>query len=390
MFSHFRCFCASILGSLLVLAAPHPGALAQHIDFVAIDALTGLEQMTDGVAMMKVGTSNSDYEIESLQYARAGAGKALTAIEVVLAKNPDYVVKDPLTGETAKAADIKSQAAAGLEELNEILRTDLKKQLAAQESKNLGEADFPKLVQLVPGGDLNAIRAEIDRTGRPDAHYQNQTALLEAAKRGKTGIIDLLAEKGADFDWVTWTSSPLSEAAKNGHADAARRLIKHGADFDRPNGKNLNTPLIDAIQKEHEDVILALVEEGADVTIVDWRGSSPLDWARHKKMNKVVRLLEFELKGKKTGYTAYEVLKPFGAASQILQRNNRELAEMEKAVSSVNNAPDPGCTQTRKLDKDIKEIAGRLETFGDKGGAAQADRIYKAFVKGAKQACLNG
>lgn len=385
----FRFLSASVLGGLLVFADAHVGALAEDIQSAAARAAHGYSVLLLNGMRMKELKQNSPEFREALQKARAGAGEARAAIEIVLAKDPDYVINPGMEFATP-ATEVQTVSSGSLEALNGLLREDLKLHLANQDNQGLGEGDFPKLVQLVPRGDLDAIRAEVERTGRPNAHYQNQTALMEAAKRGKTDVIELLIDKGADVNWVSWASSPLSEAAKNGHASAVRLLVEKGALINLQNGKNLNTPLLDAIQKGHNDVVIALVEMNADVSIVDWRGSSPMDWARDRKLVNVVRLLEFEEKGPRSGYTPHEVLAPFGNASEILARNSRELAMMEKAVASVNGAEDPGCTRTRKLDKDIKATIARLENFGDKDGAAQASRIHRTFVKGAKSGCLKG
>ena len=68
---------------------------------------------------------------------------------------------------------------------------------------------------------------DINRTGG----VGDSSALTSAAFKGYMNIVELLYEKGADFDISSFYRNPLFAAIYNGHLDVARFLVEKGIDF---------------------------------------------------------------------------------------------------------------------------------------------------------------
>lgn len=86
-------------------------------------------------------------------------------------------------------------------------------------------------------------------------------------------------------------STPLHWCAIKGHAELASFLIDNGAKVDTTDKYGL-TPLHRAAYWGNPDVAKVLLENGADHTIRDQEKHTPLDWARKRKKDKVVELIE--------------------------------------------------------------------------------------------------
>ncbi len=85
-------------------------------------------------------------------------------------------------------------------------------------------------------GQVLLVRTLLRYKANPNAGGTNMIALVDAASKGYSEIIELLLKHGADIDAETddgWNA--LSSAALGNHVEAVKTLIAHGAD---PNKKN--------------------------------------------------------------------------------------------------------------------------------------------------------
>ncbi|RAI43674.1 ankyrin repeat domain-containing protein, partial [Rhodoplanes roseus] len=145
--------------------------------------------------------------------------------------------------------------------------------IAGRRSRDAAAESDAVLIRAVHANDLNALRggraagAPVDRRwpvvgGFDDGH----TALLVAARDGRTEMVGLLIEAGADVNAVepVFGAVPLHKATYNGRLDITRRLAAAaGVDLDYQGPSNGYTPLHDALWHGFADCAEVLVDAGA-------------------------------------------------------------------------------------------------------------------------------
>lgn len=125
---------------------------------------------------------------------------------------------------------------------------------------------------------------------------KNWTPLLVAADKGYTKIALILLENGADIyaqngqDYGFRT--PLHHAAKKGHVDIIKMLLAKGADVHASSSHDYWTPLHAATYDGQTTAALILLKAGADPFIRNIQGATPLDYAKEKGLNTVVKFIE--------------------------------------------------------------------------------------------------
>lgn len=151
----------------------------------------------------------------------------------------------------------------------------------------------------------------------PPTPYEELTDLEFASVHGRTEIIKILLEAGADINARNplWASTPLMAAATGGSTEAIQFLIDYGADLEAKDllgrnclfravefryikvvqillsaGANMNvgddwgvTPLMGAVLNNSIETVKILLVAGANVKATDKTGNTALDYVRYKR-----------------------------------------------------------------------------------------------------------
>ena len=106
-----------------------------------------------------------------------------------------------------------------------------------------------------------------------------KSALVCAADRGQTKVLNYLIRSGADVNYHDSRGmTAFYAAAKNGHTDCVKRLVESGADVNKQD-RDGYTPLMAAAENGYDNCVIQMVEVGADVNITDDTGNTALMWA---------------------------------------------------------------------------------------------------------------
>jgi len=171
--------------------------------------------------------------------------------------------------------------------------------------RELDELDIPftapAFVDRAGRGDLRAVRLFLDGGMKPDSrNLLDQTALLASASRGRTDVVQLLLERGADpnlrFDTHFSKSqvhglTVLMAAAEQGHAEVVRALLERGA-FVNARADNGLTALMAAASSGHGDIVEILLKNDADPNAQTADGETALMFAERGGFTEIVQLLQ--------------------------------------------------------------------------------------------------
>ena len=144
------------------------------------------------------------------------------------------------------------------------------------------------LLNACESGDLDAVRAEIDRGVDPNlqwhdparAYRHGKSALMWAARFGHVQIVDFLIQQGADINFVhKRVGNALHYAAFHGQTEIGALLIANGLDVDSREPLWQQTPLHVAASNLKLQFTQMLIEHGADLNAKDHIGLTPLDCA---------------------------------------------------------------------------------------------------------------
>ncbi|KAF8217377.1 ankyrin repeat-containing domain protein [Mycena galopus ATCC 62051] len=120
------------------------------------------------------------------------------------------------------------------------------------------------------GADVNAIGASLGQfqvsfilNWETDRH--NNMPLHDVSAQGRTDVVQLLVESGADVNAISNNDrTALHQASINGHINVVKYLVKRGANINAID-KDRKTALHDASAEGHTDIVKFLVERGAYV-----------------------------------------------------------------------------------------------------------------------------
>lgn len=90
------------------------------------------------------------------------------------------------------------------------------------------------LMDAAEEGDINAVKALLDKGADVNKSGPDYTALMVASARGRTDVVKLLMDRGADVNMVISSGMcALAFAAENGHTGIVEILVEKGADVDK-------------------------------------------------------------------------------------------------------------------------------------------------------------
>jgi ankyrin repeat protein/membrane-associated phospholipid phosphatase len=129
-------------------------------------------------------------------------------------------------------------------------------------------------------GHLDTVRFLLDSSAYSSMQAEMVFALRQASAYGHGKVVELLLERGIDFN-AKYSSEETSlvSAARMGHTDIVKLLLEHGADVDAKDSGDdgpRETPLISASRRGHVDIVRLLLEHGANPNLETPGGSSAL------------------------------------------------------------------------------------------------------------------
>jgi len=152
-------------------------------------------------------------------------------------------------------------------------RQDLEKMgIGYSESEFLGS---------IADGKTDVVGLFLEAGMSPNSQAGGMTALLEAARRGKTHteIVAALIAAGADVNARdSFGVTPLMYAAISGSAEVIRLMLKSGADV-KAKDTDGRTVLIECLTTENDlppEIVEELIQAGADVNVRVYGGLTPL------------------------------------------------------------------------------------------------------------------
>jgi ankyrin repeat protein len=186
------------------------------------------------------------------------------------------------------------------------------------------------LFEAIRRNDLSSVKRMVAEKIDLNIEHEGQNALSVALKRGNLAISKLLLERGAD---INRDSSLLFFIAQSGDTEMVKFMLRSGADPNSKSpsgspalfaaaslgdsemihellGKGANpnsrdeegrTPIFMAITENDEQTIRLLIEHGADLSVRDNDGLTPLEFAKKKRRDVAVKVVEASVRSKKNG-----------------------------------------------------------------------------------------
>ncbi|QBE61900.1 ankyrin repeat domain-containing protein [Pseudoduganella lutea] len=151
------------------------------------------------------------------------------------------------------------------------------------------------LANAIRQDDMTQVREHLGTMKNPaQRDADGFTPLMLASALGKTGIVHLLLDAGADVHAVDarMGTTALHKAAQAGSVDAVRVLLDNGAFIDQQSAGLGNTALMDATVHRHERVVRFLLDRGARTTPMNYAGETALDLARAGRLEAIAGLIE--------------------------------------------------------------------------------------------------
>ncbi len=230
-----------------------------------------------------------------------------------------------------------------------------------------------------------------DRMGMLHAkkHY-GWTALVWAARNGRTDLVNLLIDSGANIDAITKDGfTALVHAIDNKHTETAHVLLERGADPDlAEDGCSPALPI--AAGHGFVDLVQAILDGGGSINALDDVGNNALGMAVANNQPKVLRLLlsygidvnaicfglvkwpPLHSAATQDALECAEILLDYGADMNAIDNLNG-MAALQFALDEMSGPRVARLLIERGAD--IRGALGRIEYFR---GSAEADDIAEA------------
>jgi len=148
-----------------------------------------------------------------------------------------------------------------------------------------------ELLSVSARGDTACLRALLKKKVETNSEYQGWTALGVAARAGKSNVVKLLLDEGADPNWMTREmGSALTLASSEGHKEVVDILLANGSNVDAKDEEGC-TALIRAAGNGHSDIVEALLAAGSSINEKSNEGVTALSLAAWSGRLQVVKLL---------------------------------------------------------------------------------------------------
>lgn len=154
------------------------------------------------------------------------------------------------------------------------------------------------IVRAVRKNNINQVKELIQQgydINKPDVN--GDTALILAAYEGKTDVLKLLLEAGADVTVLDpgMKATALHAAAYAGRTESAKLLIEYKIDIDKQGPYNGYTALHDAIWQNNIETAKVIINAGANLNIQSNNGLTPLEMAKNLNRKEILKLIEEKL-----------------------------------------------------------------------------------------------
>jgi ankyrin repeat protein len=155
-----------------------------------------------------------------------------------------------------------------------------------------GKYTADDLLEAINLNDISRVKELLDKNVDINGKSRNDwTALMVAAAKGNTEMVQLLLKNGANVNVRNKTGqTPIIFAAHWGHIDIVKLLIDSGVDVNAQMDDGW-TALIDAVNMDRLEVTKLLIEGGANVNMKSSEGWTALLAATLKNHVEIVKLL---------------------------------------------------------------------------------------------------
>jgi ankyrin repeat protein len=237
------------------------------------------ELLQQGALINLQSPSNGDTALHDAIYFKHGDDQSV--INALLSHHPNLSVQNRAGLTPLQSAQVLKDTAT-IKALQDILQAQLTSSEIA-------------LFKAIQDDDLSQAKSLVG-TSQVDLKKRNEqgfSPLLLASRSGRTALVRLLLENGADpnqlDEWMGANSG--HKAAFWDRPEVMTLLIQHGLDINAKGAYNGYTALHDATARNHVEVVKILLAAGARKDIHGHDSKTPLDIARDNKNKNLIELL---------------------------------------------------------------------------------------------------
>ncbi|KAI5798311.1 ankyrin repeat-containing domain protein [Pyronema domesticum] len=175
------------------------------------------------------------------------------------------------------------------------------------------------------------------------SHWSERTLLSFAAQWGRTEVLKLLLDLGAEVDPML-----LVHACESGHLEAAKVLLDRGANVNSQHGVHFYSPLEFAAEKGHMEIVKLLLDQNnVNVDIKNSLSQTPLIAAVQNAHTDVLKLLldrgaDANLKDSdmRTPYSSYSAQGKTPLHYAVQWNSNKDILELLLEYGAVVDSKD--------------------------------------------------